>query len=244
MAEEVCQHHEQKSVVMANAKVVRGLEDPQGIMKMLETIGRICHGSKPNATPDSAERFIRMIIRLGHESVLEHVSVTVYVECDRAMAQQWTRHRIAAYTMESQRYVTYKEVRFIDPEFRSKSGGDRHYSKGLVDHAAGCPSAEPVPEDVKALYAAFDQACSTAEHEYQMLRNSGAPPEDARVVLPNCTRTVFYTTANLRSWRHFFEMRCAPGAQHNIRAVSTDLLKQFHQALPAVFQDIVEKFDV
>ena len=226
-----------KQSILANAKIIRGLEDPRGIMDMLETIGRICHGSTPNASQDSAEKFVKMIIRLGHESVLEHVSVTVMVECDRAMAQQWTRHRIATYTMESQRYVTYKEVRFVDPEFKSRS-----VEKNTKEQTVCCAAAESVPEDIKALYAAFEQSCSTAEHGYQMLRNLGAPPEDARVVLPNCTRTVFYTTANLRSWRHFFSMRCAPGAQHNIRRVAIDLLNQFHAVLPAVFQDLIEKF--
>lgn len=229
-------------VAVARAHIVRGLEDPAGVMNMLETIGRICHASSSAGNAQTAEKFVKMLIRLGHESVLEHVSVTVLVECDRAMAQQWTRHRLAAYTMESQRYVTYKEVRFVDPEFRSPSE-NRHYTKAEVDHADGCCSAERVPEDVKTLYDAFDQACTTAEHEYQMLRNSGAPPEDARAVLPNSTRTVFYTTCDLRNWRHIFQMRCAPGAQHNIRRVMIMLLRQFNGLLPAVFGDIADRFD-
>lgn len=232
-------------IVRSNARIVRGLEDPVGVMNILESIGRICHGSTSAATPQTAEKFVKMLIRLGHESVLEHVSVTVLVECDRAMAQQWTRHRLAAYTMESQRYVTYKEVRFVDPEFRSSTvNPSKHYTRDEVEHAGVCCSAEHVPDDVKTLYAAFDQACITAEHEYQMLRNSGAPPEDARAVLPNSTRTLFYTTCDLRNWRHIFEMRCAPGAQHNIKRVMLDLLRQFNAILPAVFGDLAEKFDV
>jgi thymidylate synthase (FAD) len=213
-------------------------------MNMLETVGRICHASASAKTVETADRFVRMLIRLGHESVLEHVSVTVIVECDRAMAQQWTRHRLAAYTMESQRYVTYKEVRFVDPEFRSMTAPTRYYIRDEVEHSIACPSAEHTPEDVRALYSAFEQSCTTAEHEYQMLRNSGAPPEDARSVLPNSTRTLFYTTANLRVWRHIFNMRCAVGAQHNIRRVMLSLLGQFNALLPAVFGDLAEKFEV
>jgi thymidylate synthase (FAD) len=223
-------------VVLANAKIVRGLEDPVGVMTLLETIGRICHSSGPSKDTESAAKFVKMLIKLGHESVLEHVSVTVLVECDRAMSQQWMRHRLAAYTQESQRYVSYNEVRFVDPEFRSKNGCP-HYTKWDI-------LSSGVPDDVKALYEMFGKACAETERKYEELRAIGAPPEDARAVLPNSTRTVFYTTANLRSWRHLFEMRCAAGAQHNIRRVAKDLLLQFYHALPAVFEDQVVKFNL
>ncbi len=69
----------------ASAHVVRGLENPEEIMSFLETVGRICHDSGPSKDPQSADRFVRMLVRLGHESVLEHVNVTVRVECDRAI---------------------------------------------------------------------------------------------------------------------------------------------------------------
>lgn len=231
-------------IVVANAKIVRGLEDPAGVLSMLETIGRVSHASAPSKDANSAEKFVRMLIRLGHESVLEHVSVTVLVECDRAMAQQWTRHRMAAYTMESQRYVSYKELKFVDPEFGSKTQPGAHFTKVMADRIADGCAVHAVPEDVKAVYVAFEQLCTAAQHEYQMMRNSGVPPEDARAVLPNSTRTVFYTTANLRNWRHVFETRCVPAAQHNIRRVMMDLLRQFNALLPAVFGDLMDKLDV
>ena len=195
---------------LAKAEIVRGLEDPAGVMRFLETVGRICHDSGPSRDAESADKFIRMLVRLGHTSVLEHVDVTVRVECDRAMAMQWTRHRLASYTMESQRYVKYDDgVLFIDPEARKSS----QQSEILLR-----------------------SACDDAQERYQGLLQAGWPAEDARAVLPNCTKTVFYTTANLRSWMHFFEMRCAPGAQHNIRRVALELLKQMADKLPAVFQ--------
>jgi thymidylate synthase (FAD) len=212
---------------LANAKIVSGLENPSQVMSLLETIGRISHASGPSKSLETADKFVSMLIRLGHESVLEHVSVTVLVECDRAMAQQWTRHRLAAYTMESQRYVSYKDdLSFIDPEFRV---GTTYYT-------------ESEPGEAAELYSNLNSACILAKEEYQLLRDGGAPPEDARAVLPNCARTLFYTTANLRSWRHIFNERCAPGAQHNIRRVMKDLLKQFHTLLPVVFQDLVDKY--
>ena len=232
------EYHPEK-VILSKATIVAGLENPAAIMLFLEKIGKVSHASPVGIRGQAgAESFIRMIVKLGHESVLEHISVTVCVECDRAMAQQWTRHRLAAYTMESQRYVSYKEVRFVDPEFKSTATG-HYYTRDKVAHAGCCASAEVVPEDVKTLYGAWEQACTTVEHQYQMLRNSGAPPEDARSVLPNCTRTVFYTTANLRVWRHILRMRTAVGAQHNIRRVMVDLYNQFYAKLPAVFWDIV-----
>ena len=200
----------------ADAKIVHGAENPSETMRLFETIGRISHLSGESKSDESAGKFVRMLVRLGHESVLEHSSVTVLVECDRAMAQQWTRHRLAAYTMESQRYVNYKSISFIDPEFRD-----------TVDSA--------VTDE-------FHKSCAAAAVQYQKLREAGAPPEDARAVLPNCTKTTFYTTANLRAWRHIFLMRCAPGAQHNIRRVMTSLLSEFYSAFPDVFYDLAEKF--
>ena len=198
-------------IIKANAKIVRGLECPDEIMKFLETVGRVSHASGESKDQQTAERFVKMIIRLGHDSVLEHVNVTVLVECDRAMAQQWTRHRLASYTMESQRYVDYKELVFIDPQFR---------------------------DDL--MYETFKDSCRQSASTYFSMRKSSVPPEDARAILPNATKTLFYTTANLRTWRHIFKMRCAPGAQHNIREVMRDLLRQFYKLIPAVFEDIVD----
>lgn len=184
-------------------------------LRLLETIGRLSHRSGESRSPVSAEKFIAMIVRLGHESVLEHVSLTAKVCCDRATAMQWMRHRIASYTMESQRYVDYQRhgLYFIEPKFTASPRQDSLHEEWL------------------------DSICNAVE-SYNNLRKGGVPPEVARCTLPNCTVTEFYATMNLRSWRHFFQVRCAPGAQFSIHKLAQDLLDQLKVLYPVVFDDI------
>ena len=142
------------------------------------------------------------------------------------------RHRLAAYTVESQRYVRYNELLFVDPEFRDPQDPRRHVM--FVD----CETRD----DIKPLYSNLFSICYQSRDTYDKLLAAGTPPEDARSVLPNCTRTVFYTTANLRAWRHLLSERCGPGAQHNLRRVTQELLLDFNKLLPACFDDLVRKF--
>lgn len=216
--------------VLAKAKIdsVIGEED----LRAIETCGRISHLSGESRCPESADKFARMIIKLGHESVLEHVNVRVFVQCDRAMAQQWLRHRLASYTMESQRYVRYNELKFVDPEFRDPVDPKKHLR--YVD----CENRG----EIRPLYSNLSALCYNAQQVYKNYLENGVPPEDARTVLPNCTQTTFYTTANIRSWRHFFKERCGPGAQHNIRRVAKELLQEFVEKIPACFVDLAQKF--
>ena len=97
--------------------------DGQAILKKIERIGRVCYKSENNIKEDSAERFIKSIIARGHESVLEHVSVSVRVICDRGVSHEIVRHRVASYSQESTRYNNYSkdkygnELTFIKPCF-------------------------------------------------------------------------------------------------------------------------------
>ena len=90
--------------------------DPVTAMKKLERIGRVCYRSEDKITDESYKGFLRGLISRGHESVLEHVSVTAYLTVNRAIAQEITRHRIGSYTHESTRYVQYGDVEMI-PSF-------------------------------------------------------------------------------------------------------------------------------
>lgn len=80
------------------------------ILEKIETCGRICYQSKGSGEP---EKFIRMIIKRGHESVLEHVNLTFKITTNRNISHQIVRHRIASYSQESTRYVNYEELEFI-----------------------------------------------------------------------------------------------------------------------------------
>ena len=86
--------------------------DTEATMKKLEACGRVSHQSE--AREGSAEEFVRRLIKRGHESVLEHVSLTFRIICDRAIMAELTRHRHASFTVESTRYVKYDELEFIE----------------------------------------------------------------------------------------------------------------------------------
>lgn len=80
------------------------------ITEKIEIAGRVCYQSEPKGDP---EKFIRMIIKRGHESVLEHGSLTFKLRTNRAIANEIVRHRLASYSQESTRYVKYDDIEFI-----------------------------------------------------------------------------------------------------------------------------------
>ena len=94
--------------------------DSDNILKNLELYGRVCYKSEQGITEDSANRFVRMIIKNGHESVLEHEKITVKFICDRGVSHEIVRHRIASYSQESTRYCNYNQDK-KNPRKRSES---------------------------------------------------------------------------------------------------------------------------
>lgn len=86
------------------------------------------------------------------------------------------------------------------------------------------------------------ESCRQAENAYAELIRRGEKPEVARGVLPNSTATEIYATANLREWRHFFELRCDRTAQKDIRMLALELLCQMCEKYPVFFEDLVDKY--
>ena len=85
------------------------LFDPDGekMLKNIELCGRVCYKSEDRITAESAAQFISMILKSGHESVLEHEKISVRVICDRGITHEIVRHRMASYSQESTRYCNY-----------------------------------------------------------------------------------------------------------------------------------------
>ena len=209
-------------IVKAGCIIVDDI-DGKRILQKLEACGRTAYKSEHRITPDSAPEFIGRLIRMGHESVLEHVSVSVRFLTDRSTSHQIVRHRLASYTQESQRYINYTNqkfgghVVFVCPSF-------------LMDRPADCEQA-----------ILWKEAMENAEKAYFALIEAGAYPQEARSVLPNSTKTELVMTANLREWRHFLKMRLSKGAHPDIRMLAEDLLDQFQSRIPVVFDDIKEE---
>ena len=88
------------------------------------------------------------------------------------------------------------------------------------------------------------ESCRQAENAYAEMIRRGEKPEVARGVLPNSTATEVYATANLREWRHFFELRCHRTAQRDIRSLALSLLCQMFEQYPVFFEDMVDKYAI
>lgn len=191
--------------------------DGSKTLKFIEQCGRVCYKSESKATDGSAERFVQSLVMAGHESVLEHVSVTVKFVCDRGVSHEIVRHRLASYSQESTRYCNYSkegfgsEITVIRP-------------KGLLEGTDG--------------YKIWAAACMDAEDAYFALLDWGCTPQDARAVLPNSLKTELIMTANLREWRHFFKLRTAEAAHPGMREVASMALRQMREKIPVVFDDI------
>ena len=200
--------------------------------KSLETIeaaGRTCYKSEDKITEGSTEKFVRMIIKQGHLSVIEHVSMSVRFICDRGVTHEIVRHRLAAYSQESTRYCNYKGgVTFIIPPWVDIEEGE--YGNKLYINLN--QSNEALAE-VRWFNSMFDSSLS-----YITLLNRGWSPQQARSVLPNSLKTEIVMTANLREWIHVFKLRTSKAAHPQMRELMIPLHKKCKKLIPIVFDDI------
>ncbi|MBR3297982.1 MAG: FAD-dependent thymidylate synthase [Clostridia bacterium] len=183
------------------------------VLRHLELCGRVCYKSEDKMTEESASRFVKFLIERGHESPIEHISISVRVICDRGVSHEWVRHRIASYSQESTRYCNYNSEKF---------GG-------------GIAFIRPYFADNERLFEIWKAEMECAEKAYMDMLANGAKPEDARSVLPNSLKTEFICTMNLREWRHFFELRCAKAAHPAMREIAVPLQEAFREMLPELF---------
>jgi thymidylate synthase (FAD) len=180
---------------------------------LLEHAGRACYRSESRGAPG---RFLQARIREGHESIVEHASVTFEISgISRACSHQLVRHRIASYSQESQRYVDMAAPEFVVPP--------------------------AIAADPQALVV-WDEFMAQVAGTYERLRQLGVRKEDARFVLPNATATRIIVTMNLRTLRHFFAVRCDRAAQWEIRELALEMLGQVHALAPSVFGDLYDRF--
>lgn len=193
-------------------------------LNTIEIAGRTCYQSEDRMTDDSAEGFIRRIIQRGHESVLEHVSVTAHFICDRGVSHEIVRHRIGAYSQESTRYCNYSGNKF-----------GREIS--VVDLATGFKYDFTKDNDRKK-YAVWMAAMADAEKHYMDMMALGATPQEARSVLPTSTKTSVTLTYDIREWRHFLRLRCDPTSHPQIQQVAGRARKLLIERYPMFFEDI------
>ncbi len=190
---------------------VEHLASTGNAMRLIELAGRTCYKSEAKITDESAERFVRMIVGRGHDSVLEHASATFRIITDRGISHEIVRHRIGmSYSQESTRYVKYDgDMEFVMPDF-------------------------PHPGD----YYPWERSCTGSEDEYRELVESGVKPQWARSVLPNSLKTEIVATGNFRAWRHFLKLRTSKAAHPQIREVAGFVKKWFCENYPIIVEDL------
>ena len=195
--------------------------------ELAEFAGRNCYRSfdRPNPATAKNEDYLRHILEIGHESVLEHASATFYVEASRSVLAELTRHRHLSFSVVSQRYVDPTKLGgyHIPPavyELRTESRDEAHE---ILDWAY----SEAVTAYYR-LFALFDKQGSSRKQAR----------EAARAVLPNMTSSPMVVTGNHRAWRYVIKARWHEAADAEIRELAGELLVQLREIAPATYQDI------
>jgi len=185
--------------------------------KIIEKAGRVCYKSEDNITTNSYEKFIKILINRGHESILEHASASFKFICDRGVSHELVRNRIASFAMESTRFCNY--------------GKDKFDNQITVIEP-------PYLNDRERLI--WIESCEISEKCYLELLKSQTP-EIARSVLPTCLKTEVVVTANLREWRHIFKLRKfgTSGVPHpQIKEIMDIAFDLIIKECPVIFEDL------
>ena len=207
--------------------------------KVIAMASRTCYspldlaGLKDKAETANNAAYIRRVLASGHTSVIEHASFTFGIEgVSRTLLAQITRHRIASFSVQSQRYVRLDDFRYVVP-----------------------PEIEAIPEAKEAFLASMEEdakryldlAHKLEEGHTARLMAEGMPEkqarakaskqanEDARFVLPNACETKMVVTMNARSLQNFFHLRCCSRAQWEIRELAEKMFELVYPVAPHIF---------
>ena len=155
------------------------------------------------------KRALAHAMEAGHESIVEHAAFTFEVEgVSRVLLAQLTRHRLASFSVQSQRYCGAQYEWIVPPSIKAAN-----YT------------------------TLYEVACSDSFTLYQRMVKDGVPPEDARFVLPEGWACRLMLTMNARELRHFFSLRCCNRAQWEIRELADKMLELCKGVAPALFED-------
>lgn len=200
-------------------------------LQHIEKIARVCYKSEDKITEDgeSAKKMVTMLIRNGHEAMIEHSSLSVKFTVDRGVTHELVRHRIASFAQESTRYCNYSLGKFGN-EINVIDINDAIYLDNKMKNMDAVT--------IDKIYNEWGFAMEDAERHYLKMIELGATPQIARSVLPTSTKAEITITANYREWRNFFKLRIPANAHPQMREVTIPLLKELKSKLPIIFDDI------
>ena len=203
--------------------------DPE---KTIATAAKLCYSSsdieslKEGLNEEKTQKFIEMLMELGHESPVEHCTFTFGIEgVSRSLTHQLVRHRIASYSQKSQRYVSENQFEYVIPE-------------SIKNNPTALQTYEYLMNAIQLDYETIRAAL------IEDFVNEGMDPkaaekkanEDARYVLPNACETKIIVTMNIRSLFNFFKHRCCNRAQWEIRAMAMEMYRICMEVAPSLFR--------
>lgn len=221
---------------MAKVTLIAHTPDPE---RLIAASAKLCYSpSSIKQLMDGLDEqkttdFLNMLTDFGHQSPIEHISFTFGIEeVSRTLLAQITRHRIASFSVQSQRYVKEKQFSFVTPpQIAQDPQAAALYQQAMQSaHASYLELSERLAQkNLEQLLAeGVDEKKARSMAEKRAI-------EDARFVLPNACDTKMMLTMNARSLLNFFRLRCCNRAQWEIREVAEQMLALVKPIAPTIF---------
>ncbi len=206
-------------------------------LETLERFIRVCYKSEDKIGEGSAEKLIKNCIKRRHWTVFEHLTMSVRFVVNRGFTHELVRHRLVSYLQESTRFCNYGGgITFIVPPWIIIPPGIYCNIFGDINYEIGIKEMKSAVRTDKDSH--WFNVMSNAEFRYGELLKLGVKPEEARGVLPIDLKTEIIATANLREWRHIFQLRTSPKAHPQMREIMIPLLKEFKKRFLYLYDDI------
>ncbi len=222
---------------MAKVTLIAHTPDPE---RTIACAAKLCYSPSTietvhqGLTDEKVTSFVEMLSEIGHESPIEHVSFTFGIEgVSRALLAQITRHRMASFSVQSQRYVAEKSFEFVTPpEIAEVPEAEAIFKEAMAEDQR---RYDEITAILKAKHKkAFLDAGKDEKTAERMAEKKAI--EDARFVLPNACETKMILTMNCRSLLNFFRHRCCNRAQWEIQDVANQMLSLVKDVAPEIFK--------
>lgn len=220
-----------------NVTLITHTPDPE---KTVAAAAKLCYSDSSASEllngldEEKTQKFVEMLSSIGHESPVEHVTFTFGIEgVSRTFLAQITRHRLASYSVQSQRYVKQKNFVYITPpEIEKDEKALEIFNASMQNSLDTYNTLADMLEERHFndfLKNGADEKTARSKAEKKAI-------EDARFVLPNACETKMVVTMNVRSLLNFFRLRCCSRAQWEIKAVADEMLKLCIKEAPSLFK--------
>lgn len=206
---------------------------------LVASAARLCYSPatietiQEKLTDEKVASFVDMLAEIGHESPIEHASFTFGIEgVSRSLLAQITRHRIASFSVQSQRYVAENAFEYVlPPEIAAIPEAAEEYRRAMEEDQAHYERLTALLREKhrrQFLKQGMEEKAADRAAEKKAI-------EDARFVLPNACTTKMVVTMNARSLLNFFRHRCCNRAQWEIRELARQMLRLCLQVAPHLF---------